>query len=172
MTGGPGWSFDGRTVVSVIETTRDHAIGWLPGAVIHVWRGATTEAGVACVRTALEEAVRAPGDRPLVLIGVVEADAPMPDDRGRRLLSDGMREAAEEIAASALVFEGQSFKSAAVRAVMAGLGLLARAPYPLDVFSSVSAATQALTRWCPTHDSEQLARAVETVRAAPRIPED
>ena len=151
----------------VLESTPDHVIGRVPGAAIHIWRGATKPAAVPLVSRAVDEASRDGSGLPVVLIGVVEADALFPDDDARKALSEGMRDAAKLIGASAMVFEGHGFKFSALRAIVAGLGLLARTSYPTDVFATPSAAAAWAVRTCPGHDAQALARGVEALRATP-----
>lgn len=126
------------------QSTPDHAFGYVPGAVLYVWRGVIT---VEAVRSLAETMEVARGDSdgiPGLLLGVVEAGTPPPASDVRKAMAELLREGKGFVQASALAFEGEGFAASMVRAVATGLALLARQPFPHQVFATVSSAVESL----------------------------
>lgn len=78
------------------------------------------------------------GELPGVMLGVVEARTPPPDGETRKALAAALESGAGFVQASALAFEGEGFQAAMVRMVAAGLAMIARPPFPHQVFADVS----------------------------------
>ena len=98
-----------------------------------VWRNETTLKGITDIHRSMRElAARYPTG--IGLFTIVEAEAPMPERAERDALARLLRDFGPNLKASALVFEGQGFRAAAVRSVVVGLTLLAKQPYPHRVF--------------------------------------
>src|SRR5262249_33324306 len=78
------------------------------------------------------------------LLTIVEARTPMPNAQARDALAAFLKEASGYIRASAVIFEGNSFRASAVRGVATGLTLLAKQPFPHKFFIEGAAATRFL----------------------------
>jgi len=131
----------------IVQTTRDHAVGYLPGAVFYVWRRATTVAGAQLLAQIIREAAAWGQEQQTLLFGVVEATAPPPEAHVRKALGDSLRVGAGVIRASAIAFEGQGFRASMVRAVATGIAMLARYPFPHEAFPGTTVASQ----WLEQH---------------------
>lgn len=70
------------------------------------------------------------------VLTVVEAHAPMPPAASRSEMAATLR-GGSFIRASAVAFEGEGFRAAAVRGVITGLTAMARQPFPHKVFARV-----------------------------------
>lgn len=155
----------------VIESTPDHVIGTLENVSFHVWRHRTLAAAVPAVIEAFARA-RGQGGGRFANVGIVEANAPLPESEVRSQLARLMRDAGEEIVASSMTFEGTGFRAAAVRSAVMGLSLMARQPYPHRIFASVGEATDWLVsqmrrRQAPSPPSSTIRRAIRRLRATP-----
>ena|SRR5258706_8711818 len=106
---------------------------------IDIWRVNTTIEGVRVLKAGFAKfAAEHPGG--VGLLTIVEPRAPLPPSDARDALAAYLAEAAASIKYSAVVFEGDGFRAAAVRGVVTGLTLLARPPYPHKVFANVQQA--------------------------------
>lgn len=157
------------TLLEIAETTPDHALGRCGGAVLYVWRGATTVPAARRLRRLVDEA-RAVGE-PGVLLGVVCEGASPPDSDARAALADVLAGGAGFVHSSALVCEGTGFRASMVRAVATGLNLLARPPFPHRVLGSVPTAAEWLERrgraaGCALYRAEDIVAQVAALRAA------
>ena len=121
------------------EVERDFALASCDKLYVCVWRNETTMHGVESTRSGIKTFADAnPGG--IGLLTIVEPEAPMPGRDERDALAALLKSFGTQIKASALVFEGEGFRAAAVRSVVVGLNLLARQPYPHRVFDAVSQA--------------------------------
>lgn len=156
----------------VVEVTPDHTFGCVPGAVLYVWRKATTMEAARTLRQLVREAIDQAGTNPGVYLGVVEEGASPPSWGVRKELAETFKDGRDFFCASALVFEGSGFQASVVRAVVAGLALFARQPFPHQVFSEVSVATA----WLEQHLAERgpaprpAGELAEHLRALRRVP--
>jgi hypothetical protein len=151
----------------VLEVSRDHAFGALPGVVFYVWRGATTVAAARGIMTHVARIHAEHPTIPCVLMGVVEAGTPPPDSDARKALGESMQKGSAHLRASALAFEGEGFQASMVRAVATGLSLLARTSYPHQVFAGVDQAAGWLSQQVPEHDAATLIAGLQQLRSAP-----
>ena len=153
------------TAIKIIEITPAHALGYLPGIMLYVWRGPTSVSAATMLGEGCRRARDVAGDVPVVLFGAVEAGTPPPESDARKLLADSMKSCGDFIRASALAFEGEGFQSSIVRAVASGLGLLARVPYPHQVFSTVPLAGRVgRQKTVPQHSNAHLVQALTDLR--------
>lgn len=116
-----------------------HATGVSGALLMSLWRTATTHEAMLRFHNFAAKAVASRKD-PVAFLTVVEANADLPDPSARDELAAMFRKLAESVACSALVFEGQGFKAAAVRGITTGVNLVARQPFPHKVFSNVDEA--------------------------------
>ena len=108
-------------------TVSDHhwsAGHWGP-MLIFVWRGVTSVERVTTVgRLTSEVAARCPNG--VGVLVVLEPEASTPNEEARKLLASVMRDRSAVVKGLAYAVVGAGFGAAAVRAVIAGLSLLAR----------------------------------------------
>jgi len=129
--------------VRIEDSTSDYVFAHWDRVVLVVWRGRTTLSSVRLGEQVFEQhASRCAG--PVLLLTIVEPAAPLPALEARMELVAFLRRGAGRIERSALVFEGEGFRAASVRAVVAGMSLFSRPAYPHRVFSSVSGAARFL----------------------------
>ena len=103
--------------------------------------------------------------RDMALLTIVEPTAAPPESHERaHMLANMHRFTGLRVVAS--VIEGEGFKAAAIRAVMAGLNLALRQPYPIRIFATVTEAAPWLHERFPGTWSNppQLVQAVERRR--------
>lgn len=127
---------------AVLHTERDFAVGKCGPVFIVIWKVDTTEKGMKRVAD-LFRATSLP--QRIGMLTVVDADATMPSAEARNLGAAFLAKNSNRIVASAVVHEGSGFKAAAVRAVVTGLSMLARQPFPHKVFSEVQPAASWLS---------------------------
>lgn len=129
--------------VRIDDSTSDHVFAHWDRVVLVVWRGKTTLSAVRRGEHLFEQhASRCAG--PVLLLTVIEPVAPLPALEARMELVAFLRRGSGRIERSALVFEGEGFRAASVRAVVAGMSLFSRPAYPHRVFSNVSSAARFL----------------------------
>ena len=114
----------------MVDECRDHVVAVWQRVVYTIWRGETTSRGVH----AMQDAVRRLRDGRALALSIVTETAPLPPASVRRALAETMARFGDQIARSALVFEGGGFRAAAVRSVVTGLSLFSKLPYPHRVF--------------------------------------
>lgn len=103
---------------------------------ILLWRKETTLTAVAMFDSAFSR-FAARTEEKLGLITIIEEDASLPSNAARQALAQYLSKQAGRLAASAVIFEGNGFRSAMVRGAVTGITILARQPYPHRIFSSV-----------------------------------
>ncbi|MEK7705362.1 MAG: hypothetical protein AAB426_10415, partial [Myxococcota bacterium] len=72
---------------------------------------------------------------------LIEQSAPMPSAEARAAVAKGLADPQIGTRCSAVVFEGEGFRSAAVRSVVSGLTLLAKPPYEHKIFANIGEAS-------------------------------
>jgi hypothetical protein len=117
-----------------------HAIGASGALLMSLWRTVTTHEAMLRFHNFSAKMVAAGRKDPIAFLTVVEANADLPEPAARDELASMFKKLAESVACSALVFEGQGFKAAAVRGVTTGINMLARQPFPHKVFANVDEA--------------------------------
>jgi hypothetical protein len=157
----------GSILFEVTERDAHHALGATPGLVIVVWRG---EAGLAAIEKLSALIVeRAEQDGDLALLQVVEAQAAPPDSAERAALSALLRRHDGQLSCSAIVFEGEGLRAAALRGLVTAMGLLHRPRFPHEVFATPEAAIQWIARRHASRGPKWMAeasRGVTALRAA------
>jgi hypothetical protein len=119
--------------------TPDHCIGACRGVLVVVWTGHTTHDGVVASRRSILALGREHPEG-VGLITIVEHNAPMPPGEVRDEVAKFLKESSDIIKASAVVFEGEGFRAAAVRSVVTGVSMLAKQAFPHRVFAHVDEA--------------------------------
>ncbi|MEO8178971.1 MAG: hypothetical protein ABI895_09080 [Deltaproteobacteria bacterium] len=104
----------------------------------------------------------------MLLLTVIEEQAPLPPLEVRMELVSSLKAGNGRIERSALVFEGEGFRAASVRAVVAGVSLFSRPEYPHRVFASVGSAARFLG--AGKSDSAAPHRVIRMVNEARRSP--
>ncbi len=122
----------------IFHVDHDHASARCGDVLVIVWRGTTTKVAVQRLRERLASLGKA-RHAGIGLLTIVEAGAVLPSNEARDHLARMLREA-HQVRASAVCFEGDGFRAAAVRGVVAGLTMLARQPFPHKVFSTLELA--------------------------------
>jgi hypothetical protein len=81
---------------------------------------------------------------PLLLLTLTEEQVPLPTLEARMELVSFLKSANGLVERHAIVFEGEGFRAASIRAVVAGVSLFSRPEYPSRVFGSIGAAARFL----------------------------
>lgn len=136
--------------------------------VILAYEGTPTRSTVEAVASFGATHIRAAGARVGVIV-VIRTDDRVPDAATRAGLAGLMKRFEPNIAALALVVVGSGFGAAAVRAVLAGMNLVARAAYPTEVFADTQPALQWISGQgvgAPHEARLAVARLVDSVAAS------
>ena len=131
-----------------------HAIGTTDHLLMCLWRTATTPEAVSELHRIAVRHSRA--SEPMAMLTVVEATSEMPDGDIRGQLASLFQELGDRVSCSALIFEGDGFRAAAVRGIVTGINLVAKQPFPHKVFAQVSEAAT----WIDRHDTNLSSRDV------------
>jgi hypothetical protein len=110
---------------------------------LSVWKGPTTVQLLRRGEQFMEQHLGRRGE-PLLLFTVIEDKAPLPSLEARVELAAYLKRCNGKLERSVLVFEGEGFRAASVRAVVAGVSLFSRPAYPHRVFGNVSEAARFL----------------------------
>ncbi len=132
----------------LVHAEQDYALGHSGRVFAVIWRDQTTVAGARHLATAFHDFAE-PGQK-YGLVTIIEADAPLPDSDARDAVAEFLNGISEKCVVSAVIFEGGGFRSAAVRAVVTGLTMLARQAYPHRVFGSVEEAAPWYVQHAPS----------------------
>lgn len=127
-----------------------------------IWkRDTTVEGAEACARAVHATAAQNGGHS--ALLTLVPSKIPMPPREARQALGKALQSVGGELTASAVVHQGDGFRSAAVRLMVRGLGLLVETEYPHRIFSTVEQGAQWLVGQhgaCDAASGRSLARIV------------
>ena len=115
-----------------------HAIGTADRLLLCIWRGETQPEAVAGLRAVARDLKD--GADGFAMLTVVEAGAAMPGVAIRIELAKIFWELRSSVTCSALVFQGEGLRAAIARQIAVGISLLARQPFPHEVFATVPAA--------------------------------
>lgn len=129
--------------VKIELCTHDCIIASWQGVGLGVWRGKTTVGTVRSATQILAEYARS-RQSPIVVLTLVEQNAPLPPIEARTELVSFLKAANGFVARHGLVFEGEGFRAASIRALVAGVALFSRPEYPYRILSSVAAAARFL----------------------------
>jgi hypothetical protein len=148
--------------------TRDHVIATWRSVMVLIFRVETTLGAVEASHRVFDELSR---DHPegVFLLTIVEADARIPSVVARDGMADFLRGATGRMSLSAVVFEGNNFRAAVVRSVVAGLAMLTNYPFPHKHFPRVDGAAawfRTNSSLANTWDEDELTNVVEELRAS------
>lgn len=124
-------------------STRDCVMALWEGLALGLWRGKTTPGAMRHAGQIMSN-YAAERQGPVLLFTVIEEGAPLPTLEARMEMVAFLNMANGRVARHAVVFEGEGFRAASVRAVVAGAALFSRPAYPCRVFGSVGAAARFL----------------------------
>ncbi len=152
----------------LVSSGADHALGEVSGHLIGVWDGAVALESVQRWRRQIESLVRAAPGR-VVYLSYERSGFQMPSDPVRKLIADTLRTVDGRLAACAVVLPGHSFASAAVRALVSGISMVARPKSPLRCLASVDEAhawvSARLQPGTPWPDRDELHAAIAMLEA-------
>lgn len=112
------------------------AVGSSERILFCLWRDRTTLHGVAKLEQ--EGMAFARGhSNDCALVTIIETGAKMPEPGAREALARALKALGGTVVISGVAFEGDGFFAASVRAVVVGLTVLARQPFPHRVFGTV-----------------------------------
>jgi len=111
--------------------------------VVAVFRGRTTVAGLRRGREVIAQHSAA-CNGPILLLTLIEANAPLPHLDARVEIIALLKEANGKVERSGIVFEGEGFRASTVRAIVAGVSLFSRPEFPHRIFASVGSAARFL----------------------------
>lgn len=151
--------------LSLVGRDDDHGVGVWRNLLIVVWRKETRAPSVDAVSAVLGQLAKA--HRDVALLQVIEEAAAAPDVNARRAISNMLKQHGGGIRCSAVVYEGDGFRAATLRAVVTGIALLSKPIYPHVVFASTISAINWTARHY-SHDgpvwAEQVRNAVDELR--------
>jgi hypothetical protein len=135
-----------------------------------VWRRETTAVAVETLAARLGQLAADVGHEVGIVV-IIEEGAAGLTPQVRQLMTRRLQSA--PLGVCVLAVEARGFQAAALRAIITGVGLLARPPFPYRAFASVEDAAKWLVRQeragLPSVPAEALERAVRRVRAASPI---
>jgi hypothetical protein len=123
----------------VVRSTLDFGAGVAGRLVAVAWKRTTQAADISFTSSLLKTA-HAGKSQPLVFLQFVPATAQPPASREREAVAKLLSESAGILSHSATVYVGQGFRAAMVRSIIIGINALARQPYPIRIFSTLSEA--------------------------------
>ncbi len=151
----------------LVTATADFALAHFHAIFVVIWRMRTTEDGAYVVRTECERFAQTQPDG-IALITIVEAGTPMPPAPARDAIAQFLRSGSSYIKASAVLFEGNSFRASAVRSVATGLTLLAKQAFPHKFFVDSGEAnafiSQTLSKYLRAPSVDELSSALLRIR--------
>ncbi|MGH7437938.1 MAG: hypothetical protein ACRENE_19840 [Polyangiaceae bacterium] len=148
---------------TIQASTGNYVLATWQDLVLAVWCGDTTMAGVRDGQRIFDEhAARSPSG--VLLLTVVEEQAPMPDSEARAGLGRLLKNGAGRTRRSAVVYEGAGFRAATVRSVVTGITALSKPPFPHKIFATVEQAAGFLVEGELTTTRSQITTVVTDVR--------
>jgi hypothetical protein len=91
---------------------------------VAIWDNVTAETAAKVVDSIRSQHQRC-GGQPLVYVGVVPENAPIPDSEARKSMAQGMQATSEMCDYLCIVFQGSGLKATAKRAAFSGLLMMA-----------------------------------------------
>ncbi len=122
----------------LVHSDENYALGHCGPLFAVIWRDETSVDAARHLQKAFHD--WAVEGQTYGLVTIIEADAPLPSSEARDAVAEFLKSVGDKCAVSAVIFEGAGFRSAAVRAVVTGLTMLAKQAYPHRVFGSVEEA--------------------------------
>ena len=121
--------------VHIVARDQAFAVGFAPGLLVSTWSERVTRERIAALDSTLPGVVAASANGKYVAITVVEVTASIRIDEDARALSTALQSRMQDhMRGHAYLVEGDGFLTATVRTLTAGLHLLTRSRYPLEVF--------------------------------------
>jgi hypothetical protein len=156
-----------RSDVDVIEAASDHVFGTWRDVFVSVWRSAATARTAVRLATVLRR-FAAGHSGGVSMIVVIEPGCTMPDTEARERMSRDMKRHETFTRHMVLVYEGEGFRAAAVRSVVAGMQLLSRQVVPTTTVATVTqgASWLAERRASESLSAKELEEAVTVIRSA------
>jgi len=151
--------------VEVVKQLPDFVCGLYGPLAIAVWEGLTTTQTAQVAAKMLTD--HADREGKVIILGILGETAPPPDPKTREILAAGMARVGMRAAASATVIEGKGFRGAAMRAVLIGLGLVAKTPIPHRACATVQDAATFMNEHDSRLASREIINAVQTLRGRP-----
>lgn len=151
------------STLHIHEMNADYALAVVRPVLIQLWERGTPEEGARRACEIADTLASSAHPRTASLV-IVPEDAALPSPEARRHLSD-LPTRLGRGAGVALVREGAGFRSAAVRAVMTGIMMVARDAVPHDVFSTTDQGIAWVLRKLSPPSPIDLAGAVAELRA-------
>jgi len=147
--------------------TRDVVLAVYDRMVVALFRGRTTVQAVRRSAQLVAE-LQASRQEPVLVLTVLEEHSIVPPLEVRVELVGYLKRVNGLVERSAVVFEGEGFRAATIRSIVAGVSLFSRPDYPHRVFASVGSAARFLANGrnglLPPH---RVIRMVQEVRRAP-----
>jgi len=156
--------------IDVLEVRDAHAFAYWRNMLILVWRRETDSSAVRRARHHLIELIkRHPDGVGLMQVALPEAEPPDSDARGA--ITDMLAAGRGTVACSSVIYGGTGFWMASVRALVAGVAMLARPGFPHQVFATVDEAADWHARLLPAGEGPapsrfDIKRAADAVVAA------
>lgn len=119
-----------------------HAVIAGRDVLVQLWETESPAEGMRAVKLWCEDRKLREGDRPLFMMSVVGEGGPMPDGEARAIASEFPAYFTEFV----MVVEGSGFRASAVRAVLAGMALVAPRRTAPTVVTSVAEGCVSLAR--------------------------
>lgn len=127
--------------VTVVAVDRDHVLAKFRNVVICLWLNETHSSAVDAASSELAELTSRFGPR-VAIIQIVERGAGNLTRDTRAALAALLKRGREYIRASAVVYDGEGFRSAAVRMIVSGLVQLNNPGFAHQVFADVPSAAR------------------------------
>lgn len=147
--------------MKVATADHNHAVGHTERVLFTMWRRDTTLDAVRALAPVTQQLSRL-GTGSLT---IVERGASLPSSKARTELASALR-AERTMLCSALVFEGDGFRAAAVRAITTGIYQLAKPPFPIRVFANVMEAAEWMESFPLNVKASQVVASVNKLRSA------
>jgi hypothetical protein len=126
--------------VEVFDKDPTFACGGWRDLYFGMWRTAVSAEGARRVGAAMERFARRFNPNPITLLFVMEPNCAMPDGAAREVLTKDVKRHDSFTRHMVLAFEGQGFKAAAFRSVLAGMQMVARQKAPMKVVATLQQA--------------------------------
>lgn len=153
--------------VKIDVATRDVVLAVCDRMVLALFRGRTTVQAVRRSAQLVAE-LQASSQEQVLVLTVLEEHSVVPPLDVRVELVSYLKRVNGLVDRSAVVFEGEGFRAATIRSIVAGVSLFSRPDYPHRVFASVGSAARFLANGrngvLPAH---RVIRMVQEVRRAP-----
>ncbi len=146
---------------TIQAATKDYLFATWERVMLALYCGETTSLSVRVGQRIFDEHAKSFPDG-ILLLTVVEEQAPMPTSDARDALGQLLKSGTGRTRRSAVVYEGNGFRAATVRSVVTGITVLSRPPFPHKIFATVADAVGFLAE--PGLPAPKLAQIVEDVR--------